>query len=82
MLKLQSSRPLKLISSLGLALSIALLGACSSSDPTKETLFLQGDMPCIQSNFSNYSERNFDLYQAKHLQQAQDGNVQMVLCVF
>ncbi|MBK6367984.1 MAG: DUF1566 domain-containing protein [Polaromonas sp.] len=35
MLKLQSSRPLKLISSLGLALSIAMLGACSSSDPTK-----------------------------------------------
>ena len=35
MLKLQSSRPLKLITSLGLALSIALLGACSSSDPTK-----------------------------------------------
>jgi hypothetical protein len=38
MLIFQSSRPLKLITSLGLALSIALLGACSSSDPTKETL--------------------------------------------
>ena len=32
---LQSARPLKLITSLGLAVSIALLGACSSSDPTK-----------------------------------------------
>ena len=32
---LQSARPLKLISSLGLAVSIALLGACSSSDPSK-----------------------------------------------
>jgi len=40
MLIFQSSRPLKVITCLGLALSIALLGACSSSDPTKETLFL------------------------------------------
>ncbi|HMS26129.1 MAG TPA: DUF1566 domain-containing protein [Burkholderiaceae bacterium] len=35
MLIFQSFRPLKLISGLGLALSIAMLGACSSSDPTK-----------------------------------------------
>jgi hypothetical protein len=35
MLIFQSSRPLKLITSLGLAVSIALLGACSSSDPSK-----------------------------------------------